>query len=169
MPKFSQDRLGTSNNYHEWLGQHESCYDINIWSSLLEFRNASNAWSSVWKAWASIFNNQESDWKARPQVLKQMLVWVFCQQEFRKTWSVKSPVYSLESNLINYSIFNLHFTNNSWSHSFRHCALGIPIGCISYLNVDLVVNICKRKTKSREKMTFMTVCKISEVKANVWN
>ena len=147
MPKFSKDRLGTSNNYHEWLGQHESCYDINIWPSLLEFLKASNARSSVWKAWASILNTRESDWKARSHVLKHMLGRVFCQQEFLKIWSVKSTVYSLESNLINYSIFNLYFTNNSWSHSSRHCAKCIPIGYISYLNFNLVVNICKRKNE----------------------
>ena len=138
MPKFSQDGLGTSNNYHEWLGQHEPCYDINTWPSLLEFLKASNARSSFWKAWAS-------DWRARPHVLKQMLDRVFCQQEFLKIWSVKSTLYSLESNLINYSIFNLYFTNNSWSHSSRHCAKCIPIGYISYLDFNLVVNICKRK------------------------
>ena len=116
MPKFSKDRLGTSNNYHEWLGQHESCYDINIWPSLLEFLKASNARSSVWKAWASILNTRESDWKARPHVLKQMPGRVVCQQEFLKIWSVKSTVCSLKSNLNNYSIFNLYF-NNGWSHS----------------------------------------------------
>ena len=147
MPKFSKDRLGTSNNYHEWLGQHESCYDINIWPSLLEFLKASNARSSVWKAWASILNTRESDWKARPHVLKHMLGRVFCQQEFLKIWSVKSTVYSLESNLINYSIFNLYFINNSWSHSLRQCAKWISVGNISYLNFDLVVNICKGKNK----------------------
>ena len=147
MPKFSQDGLGTSNNYHEWLGQHEPCYDINTWPSLLEFLKASNARSSFWKAWASILNTRESDWRARPHVLKQMLGRVFCQQEFLKIWSVKSTVYSLESNLINYSIFNLYFTNNSWSHSSRHCAKCIPIGYISYLNFNLVVNICKRKNE----------------------
>ena len=145
MPKFSQDGLGTSNNYHEWLGQHEPCYDINTWPSLLESLKASNARSSVWKAWASNLNARESDWKARPHVLKQMLGRVFCQQEFLKIWSVESTVYSLESNLINYSIFNLHFTNNSWSHSLRHFAKCIPIGYINYLNFDLIVNICKRK------------------------
>ena len=138
MPKFSQDGLGTSNNYHEWLGAAEPCYDINTWPNLLEFLKASNARSSFWEAWAS-------DWRARPHVLKQMLDRVFCQQEFLKIWSVKSTLYSLESNLINYSIFNLYFTNNSWSHSSRHCAKCIPIGYISYLDFNLVVNICKRK------------------------
>ena len=145
--KFSHDGLGIFNDYHEWLGQHEPCYDINTWPSLLDFLQALKARLSVWKAWASILNTRESDWKARPHVLKQMLVRVFCQEEFLKIWSVKSTVYSLESNLINYSIFNLYFTNNSWSHSLRHCAKCIPIGYISYLNFDLVVNICKRKNK----------------------
>ena len=145
MPKFSQDGLETLKNYHQWLGQHEPCYDINTWPSLLESLKASNARSSVWKAWASNLNARESDWKARPHVLKQMLGRVFCQQEFLKIWSVESTVYSLESNLINYSIFNLHFTNNSWSHSLRHFAKCIPIGYINYLNFDLIVNICKRK------------------------
>ena len=145
MPKFSQDGLETPKNYHQWLGQHEPCYDINTWRSLLESLKASNARSSVWKAWASNLNARESDWKARPHVLKQMLGRVFCQQEFLKIWSVESTVYSLESNLINYSIFNLHFTNNSWSHSLRHFAKCIPIGYINYLNFDLIVNICKRK------------------------
>ena len=147
MPKFSQDGSGTSNNYREWSGQHEPCYDINTCPSLLEFLKASNARSSVWKAWASILNTRESDWKARPHILKQMLAGVFCQQEFLKIWSVKSTVYSLESNLINYFIFNLHFTNNSWSYSLRHCAKCTPIGYISYLNFNLVVNICKRKNE----------------------
>ena len=145
MPKFSQDGLETPKNYHQWLGQHEPCYDKNTWPSLLESLKASNARSSVWKAWASNLNARESDWKARPHVLKQMLGRVFCQQEFLKIWSVESTVYSLESNLINYSIFNLHFTNNSWSHSLRHFAKCIPIGYINYLNFDLIVNICKRK------------------------
>ena len=145
MPKFSQDGLETPKNYHQWLGQHEPCYDINTWPSLLESLKASNARSSVWKAWASNLNARESDWKARPHVLKQMLGRVFCQQEFLKIRSVESTVYSLESNLINYSIFNLHFTNNSWSHSLRHFAKCIPIGYINYLNFDLIVNICKRK------------------------
>ena len=145
MPKFSQDGLETPKNYHQWLGQHEPCYDINTWPSLLESLKASNARSSVWKAWASNLNARESDWKARPHVLKQMLGRVFCQQEFLKIWSVESTVYSLESNLINYSIFNLHFTNNSWSHSLWHFAKCIPIGYINYLNFDLIVNICKRK------------------------
>ena len=145
MPKFSQDGLETPKNYHQWLGQHEPCYDINTWPSLLESLKASNARSSVWKAWASNLNARESDWKARPHVLKQMLGRVFCQQEFLKIWSVESTVYSLESNLINYAIFNLHFTNNSWSHSLRHFAKCIPIGYINYLNFDLIVNICKRK------------------------
>ena len=145
MPKFSQDGLETPKNYHQWLGQHEPCYDINTWPSLVESLKASNARSSVWKAWASNLNARESDWKARPHVLKQMLGRVFCQQEFLKIWSVESTVYSLESNLINYSIFNLHFTNNSWSHSLRHFAKCIPIGYINYLNFDLIVNICKRK------------------------
>ena len=147
MPKFSQDRLGTSNNYHEWLGQHDPRYDINTWPSLLEFLKASNARSRFWKAWASVLNTRESDWRARPHVLKQMLGRVFCQQEFLKIWSVKSTVYSLESNLINYSIFNLYFINNSWSHSLRQCAKWISVGNISYLNFDLVVNICKGKNK----------------------
>ena len=169
MAKFSQDELGTSNNYHEWLGQHEPFYDLNTWLSLLEFIKASNARSSVWKAWTSFLNTRESDWKAWSHALKQMLGRVFCQQEFLKILSVKITVYSLESNLINYSILNLYFTNNSWSHSLRHCAKCIPIGYISYLNFDLIVNICKRKMKSREKMTFMTVCKILEFKADMWN
>ena len=147
MPKFSQDGSGTSNNYREWSGQHEPCYDINTCPSLLEFLKASNARSSVWKALASILNTRESDWKARWHVLKEMLGQFFCQQEFLKIWSVKSTVYSLESNLINYSIFNLYFTNNSWSHSSRHCAKCIPIGYISYLDFNLVVNICKRKNE----------------------
>ena len=147
MPKFSQDGLGTSNNYREWLGQHELCHDINTCPSLLEFLKASNAWSSVWKAWASILNTWESDWKARPHVLQQMLGRVFCRQELLEIWSVKIIVYSLESNLINYSIFNIHFTNNSWSHSLRHCAKCILIGYTSYLNFDLVVNICKIKNE----------------------
>ena len=147
MPKFSQDGLGTCNNYHEWLGQHEPYYDINTWRSLLEFRKASNAWSSFWKAWAIILNTRESDWRAPPHVLKQILGRVFCQQEFPKIWSVKSTVYSLECNLINYSVFNLYFTNNSRSHSSRHCARCIPIGYINYLNFNLVVNICKRKNE----------------------
>ena len=147
MPKSSQDGLGTSNNYHEWLGRHEPCYDINTWPSLLEFLKTSNAWLNFWKAWASILNTWESDWGVRPHVLKQMFVRVFCQQQFLKIWSVKSTVFSLESNLINYSIFNLYFTNNSWSHSSRHCAKCIPIGYISYLDFNLVVNICKRKNE----------------------
>ena len=147
MPKFSQDGLGTSNNYREWVGQHEPSHDINTCPSLLEFLKASNAWSSVWKAWASILNTWESDWKARPHVLQQMLGRVFCQQELLEIWSVKIIVYSLESNLINYSIFNLHFANNSWSHSLRHCAKCILIGYTSYLNFDLVVNICKIKNE----------------------
>ena len=100
MPNFFQDGLGISNNYREWLGQHEPCYDKNTWPSLLDFLKASKAQLSVWKAWASILNTRESDWKARPHVLKQMLVRVFCQEEFLKIWSVKSTVYSLESNLI---------------------------------------------------------------------
>ena len=145
MPKFSQDGLGISNNYREWLGQHEPCYDINTWLSLLDFLKASNARSSVWKARASILNIRESDWKARPHVLKQMLGQVFFQQEFLKIWSVKSTVYSLESNLIHNFFYSLHFTNNSWSYSLRHCANCIPIGYISYLNFDLIVNTCKRK------------------------
>ena len=147
MPKFSQDGLGIYNNYREWLGQHGPCYDINTRSSLLDFLKASKARSSVWKAWASIWSTWESDWKARPHVLKQILDRVFCQQELLKIWSVKSIAYSLESNLINHFIFNLHFTNNSWSYSLRHCAKCIPIGYISYLNFDLVVNICKRKNE----------------------
>ena len=147
MPKFSQDGLGTSNNYREWSGQHEPCYDINTWPSLFDFLKASKVRSSVLKAWASILNTREKVWKARLHVLKQMLGRVFCHQEFLKIWSVKSTVYSLESNLINYSIFNLYFTNNSWSHSSRHCAKCIPIGYISYLNFNLVVNICKRKNE----------------------
>ena len=147
MPKFSPDVLGTSNNYHEWVGQHEPRYDINTWPSLLEFLKASNVRSSFWKSWASTLNTRESDWRARRHVLKQMLGRVFCQQESLKIWSVKSTVYSLGSNLINYSIFNLYFTNNSWSHSSRHCAKCIPIGYISYLNFNLVVNICKRKNE----------------------
>ena len=147
MPKFSQDGLGASNNYREWLGQHESCYDINTWPRLLEFLKVSNARSSFWEAWVSILNTRESDWRARPHALRQMFGRVFCQQEFLKIWSVKSTVYSLESNLINYSIFNLYFTNNSWSHSSRHCAKCIPIGYISYLNFNLVGNICKRKNE----------------------
>ena len=100
MPKFSQDGLGISNNYHEWLGQHEPCYDINTWLSILNFLKASEARSSVWKAWASILNTRESDWKVRPHALKHMLGRVFCQQEFLKIWSVKSTVYSLECYLI---------------------------------------------------------------------
>ena len=147
MPKFSQDGLGTSNNYHEWLGKHEPCYDINTWPSLLQFLKASNTRSIVWKTLASILNTRESDWKVRSHVLKQMLGRVFCQQECLKIWFVKSTVYSLESNLINYSIFNLHFTKNSWSHFLRHCAKCIPVGYISYLNFDLLVNICKRKNE----------------------
>ena len=152
-----------------WLGQREPCYDINTWPSILDFLKVSKARSSVWKAWASILNTRESDWKARPHVLKQIIGRVFCQQEFLKIWSVKNTVYSLESNLINYFIFNPHFTNNSWSCSLRHCAKCIPIGYISYLNFDLVVHICKKKLKRREKMTFMTACKISEFKADMWN
>ena len=100
MQKFSQDGLGISNNYREWLGQHELCYHINTWPSLSDFIKASKAQSSVWKAWASIFNTRESYWKALPHVLKQMLGQVFCQQEFLLIWSVKSTVYSPESNLI---------------------------------------------------------------------
>ena len=136
MPKFSQDGLGTSNNYHEWLGQHESCYDINTWPRLLEFLKASNARSSFWEAWASILNARESDWRVRPHALKQMLDRVFCQQEFLKIWSVKSTVYSRESNLINYFIFNPHFTNNSWSCSLRNWTKCMPVGYICYLNFD---------------------------------
>ena len=121
---FSQNGLGISNNYREWLGQHEPCYDINTWPSLLDFRKALKARLSVWKARASILNTRESDWKARPHVLKQLLVRVFCQEEFLKIWSVKSTVYSLESNLINlHLIFYLHFTNDSWSYSLRHCQM----------------------------------------------
>ena len=100
MPKFSQDGLGVSSNYREWLWQHRPCYDINTWPSLFDFLKASKPRSSVWKAWASIWNTRESDWKVRPHVLKQMLGRVFCQQEFLKIWSVKSTVYPLESNLI---------------------------------------------------------------------
>ena len=137
-----------SNNYHEWLGQHEQCYDINTWPSLLEFPlKARNARSSFWKAWASILNTRKSAWRAWPHVLKQMLGRVFCQHEFLKIWSVKNTVYSLEFNLINSSIFNLYFTNNSWSHSSRHCAKCIKIGHISYLNFNLVVNICKTENE----------------------
>ena len=73
MLRFLQDGFGTSNNYHEWLGQHDPCYDINTWPNLLEFFKASNAWLSVWKAWASILNTRESDWKARSHVLKQII------------------------------------------------------------------------------------------------
>ena len=144
MPKFSQDGLGVSSNYREWLWQHRPCYDINTWPSLFDFLKALKPRSSVWKAWASIWNTRESDWKVRPHVLKQMLGRVFCQQEFLKIWSVKSIVCSLESNLIDHFIFNLHFTSNSWSYSLRHCAKCIPIVYISYLNFDLVVNTCKR-------------------------
>ena len=147
MPNFLKMGLGTSCNYHEWLEQHESCYDINTWPNLLEFLKASKARSSFRKAWASILNTRESDWRAWSHVLKQMLGRVFCQQEFLKIWSVKSTVCSLESNLINYSIFNLYLTNKSWSHFSRHCAKCITIGYISYLNFNLVVNICKRKNE----------------------
>ena len=75
--KIRNKGLGTSNNYCEWLGQHESCYDINTWPSLLEFIKSSNAWLSIWKAWASILNTRQSDWKAWPDVLKQRLCRVF--------------------------------------------------------------------------------------------
>ena len=130
MPKFSQDALGISNNYCEWLRQHEPCYN---------------------KYLANPFGFSKS-FKGSIECLKSLghyfkYLGEYCQQEFLKIWSVKSTVYSLESNLINYSIFNLYFTNNSWSHSSRHCAKCIPIGYISYLNFNLVVNICKRKNE----------------------
>ena len=109
--KFSQDGLGTSNNYRQWLGQHEPCYDINTWPSLLDFLKASKARSRFWKAWASVLNTRECDAKALPHILKQML-----------DRPVKSAVYSLESNLINYFILiNLYFTHNRWIYSLRHC------------------------------------------------
>ena len=44
----------------------------------------------------------------------------------------------------------------------------IPIGYMSYLSVDLVVNICKGKNKKQRK-NDMTVCKISEFKVDIWN
>ena len=135
--------------YRGWLGQHGLCCNTNTRQSFSNTRPSfwfslkpSKARLSVWKAR-----------QARPSVLKQALVWLFCYRDFMEIWSVKSTVCSLQSSGIN--LFNLHFINKPCHYyqgtrpvTSKFVALVIYV---KSLNLELITNIWKRKKKAEKR------------------